>query len=71
MWGSNKDAPMTMQYAKDGFAFLSVSTPSVFEEYEIPVNGKLRGRDLRNYERLQDLAEIHRTSINSSSYRTG
>lgn len=57
-------------HAKDGFAFMRVVTPSVAREYEIPTHGKLTGLDRKHYKELQDLAELHRTAIESSSYRT-
>jgi hypothetical protein len=58
------------QYAKDGFSFMRVVTPSVAREYEIPLRGALTGLDAKHYEELQDLAEMHHTSIESNPYRT-
>ncbi len=57
-----------MTHAKDGYAFMRVVTPSVAREYEIPLRGKLIGLDRKRYEELQNLAELHRTSIQSSPY---
>jgi hypothetical protein len=55
--------------AKDGFAFMSVITPSVALEYELPLRGALTGINRKHYEELQDLADMHRTSVKSSPYR--
>ena len=60
-----------IKYARDGYLFMRVSTPRVFMEYEIPKHGKLTGIDLARYESLQALAEVHRTPINSGTYRVG
>ena len=61
---------MTIRYAKPHHLFMRVLTPKVAREYEIPTEGKLTGLDRKHYEELQDLAEIHRTSIECSTYET-
>jgi hypothetical protein len=62
---------MTAQLAREGYAFFRVETPAVFREFELPTAGKLTGSAERQYGALKDLAEIHRTGIQSSPYRVG
>ena len=62
---------MTTTLARQGYAFFRVETAAVFREYELPTVAKLTGPAKRQYEALKDLAEIHRTGIQSSPYRAG
>jgi hypothetical protein len=62
---------MTTTRAREGHAFFRVETAAVFREYELPTAGKLTGAARQQYEALKDLAEIHRTGIQSSPYRVG
>lgn len=50
----------------------SVSTPSVFCEFKLPVDDAIMTRThRRQYAKLQRLAEQHGTRIQASSYRLG
>jgi hypothetical protein len=60
-----------LERARDGYGFFRVSTPQCFREYELSLRGELNCAELACYEELQDLAEIHRTSVLVGDYRTG
>jgi hypothetical protein len=67
-----EEEPMTdLEYAPDGYHFARISTPDVFREYLLPIDGKMTAEEETNYEELQTLAEKHGTSINCGSYRIG
>lgn len=62
----------TPEYARDGYRFYSVSTPSVFAEFELPLDiFKCSPQERRNWHRLEDLAAIHQTHVQASNYRLG
>ncbi len=49
-----------------------VETPSVFREVKLPANAAdWSAADKRKFKTLEDLAEIHRTYVKSSTYRRG
>ena len=60
-----------LEYCLDGFAFYSVSTPTVFAEFKLPKTGVLTGQDRKNYARLLELADLHKTPIVARQYRIG
>lgn len=61
-----------MKYARDGWAFFSVETPSTFLEYELPLDpDALSGRQAAKLERLERLAETHGTAVQSCTYERG
>jgi hypothetical protein len=61
-----------LEYAPDGYQFARVSTPSVYREYLLPIDGvDMTAEEEEHYEELQALAEQHRTSINCGRYRRG
>lgn len=60
------------KYAKDGYRFYRVSTPTFFREFELPE----RHKDMSESQRkqlhlLEDAAERHGTRIDSSPYQCG
>jgi hypothetical protein len=58
-----------MTYAREGYRFYSVITPSVAKEYELPERDEdMTAADERKYRRLETLAEKHGTHIQSSTY---
>jgi hypothetical protein len=60
------------EYAANGYHFARISTPSVFREYLLPLaDNAMTVHDRKHYEELQNLAELHRTSITCGSYRLG
>jgi hypothetical protein len=60
------------QYAPNGYHFARVSTPSVFKECLLPIDGvDMTVAEEADYEELQRLAETYRTTINCGSYRIG
>jgi hypothetical protein len=60
------------EYAPDGYHFARVSTPSVFKEHLLPIDGvDMTPAEEAAYEELQELAETHQTMINCGSYRIG
>jgi hypothetical protein len=59
-----------MTYARDGYRFYRISTPSIFREYELPVNeDQMTELERRRMEFLIKLAELHNTHIECSPYR--
>jgi len=60
-----------IEQARIGYRWMRVCTPQVFEEYEIPLGEPMTAKERRNYERLQHLAEAHRTSILCAYTRVG
>lgn len=56
------------KYAPKGYAYYSVVTPSVADEYLLPEDGPLKGRDARNWRRLKDIAELHATDVEMTYY---
>lgn len=61
-----------MKYARDGFAFYSVSTPSVFLEAELPLNANdWTSKDYRQWDELETATERHGCAIQKNSYQLG
>jgi len=61
-----------IEYAPEGYHFARICTPTVFREYLLPIDGAAMSAEQEaHYEELQDLAEMHRTSIMCGSYRCG
>jgi len=62
----------TPEYAREGFRFYCVETPSVFLEYELPENDEdADDEDRRKFTLLEDLASQFRTVVTHASYRRG
>jgi hypothetical protein len=62
----------TSTYAREGFRFYCVETPSVFLEYELPEDeAHATRRERQKYQELVDLADLHRTVVTHASYRRG
>ena len=60
--------PMT----KTETRFYQVTTPSVFKEIELPADESAwTSAQRKRFAKLEDLAERHGTSIESTSYRRG
>jgi hypothetical protein len=63
---------MTRKYARDGYCFYSVSTPSFFLEYELPVDFELHTCDQElKMERLEQEAGNYRVYVHASEYELG
>lgn len=61
-----------MKYAKPGRAFFSVSTPSVFKEFELPIDDDaMTTADQKKWERLNLLTQRHGTCVDRCSYERG
>jgi hypothetical protein len=59
-------------YARDGYLFYAVITPSVFLEYELPEDdAALTRREIQKYQELRDLADLHHTYVQATEYRRG
>jgi hypothetical protein len=60
-----------MKYARDGYRFYRVSTPSMFSEFELPVNDEqMTEKEKRQLQLLENLARIDQTHIECSPYRS-
>lgn len=54
------------------YTWHSIETPSVFREYRLPSNlNRWSDADQRKFEKLQHLADLHKTYIRASTYRRG
>jgi hypothetical protein len=54
------------------YCWYSVSTPSVFREYKLPVcDSRATRSEKRKFAELHDLAEQHGTRVHASPYRRG
>jgi hypothetical protein len=63
---------MTPEYAREGYRFYSVETPSVFVEYELPDDDHdMNERQEEQWDDLLVLAHDYETTIHSSPYRRG
>jgi hypothetical protein len=61
-----------MRYAREGYAFFCVETPSVFDERELPIRAEdCSESQLQEFQELDDLAVEHGTSVKSSPYQRG
>jgi hypothetical protein len=58
--------------ARDGYAFFSVETPSIFREIELPIRDEdCSDEELAQHESLKEDAEAHGTYVKSSPYERG
>ena len=57
-----------MRFAREGYAFYSVVTPSVALEYELPIWGDLQGDELTCMDELDELAHEYGTSVQMNRY---
>lgn len=63
---------MIAKYAPDGFAYYSVSAPTVFRELLLPID-EADWTDANKYqwEDIYELSELHGVSINQTAYQRG
>ena len=60
------------EYAREGYRFYAVETPSLFREYELPENDEdADEEERRKFTELEDLASQFRTVVTHASYRRG
>ena len=63
---------MSPTYAKDGYLFYSVSTPSFFSEIELPEEEEeMTSAQRKKLEALKRAAEQHGTYVQTSAYELG
>jgi hypothetical protein len=60
------------KFARDGYAYFQVETPSVFCEMELPIReDDYSPEEEAQHQELMDLAEAHGTYVKSTPYQRG